>query len=248
MEFKFETKRESRECADHGQYMSIGAMFGSSVIWSRCPECQKREEMKKPATADGRLMSSMMNANVPRRYCFNRISDMDKSIAGSTIAMISKEVDDIASSVDDNSAVGRFFVISGHTGVGKTHLGCAMINQLCTLVSCRYEIEADFLQAMRSTWGRNSELSEEQVFRRVTAPRLLVMDEFAMSDDADWKRGIISRMIDHRYANNKTTVFLTNASIPDVTKWVGERAADRMRQCIRTRVIVGDSFREKFKE
>ena len=66
-----------------------------------------------------------------------------------------------------------------------------------------------------------------------------------MSQPQPWKQEIVSRLIDYRYSNRKTTVMLTNEPPASIAPWVGERAADRMRQCIRVKIINGESFRRR---
>ena len=235
---------KAEDCEKHGPYMATGIRIMSRTTWSRCPECAK-ERVRSDVT-DGQVASGMQAAGIPMRYAFNRFGDMDTSVASSAIAMLAAEIDEIADNVGEcKQDVGKFIVLSGSTGVGKTHMGCAMIRSLFNIVSCRYEVETEWLSDMRATWNRDSERTEAQVFARAAKPRLLVLDEFAMSQPQPWKQEIVSRLIDYRYSNRKTTILLTNEPPSSIAPWVGERAADRMRQCSRVKVINGESFRRR---
>lgn len=238
---------KAEDCEKHGPYMATGIRIMSRVTWSRCPVCAK--ERAHNDVTDGQIASGMRAAGVPLRYAFNRFGDMDTSVAGSVIAMLAKEIDEIADNVGEcKQDVGKFIIISGGTGVGKTHMGCAMIRSLFNIVSCRYEVETEWLSDMRATWNRDSERTEAQVFARAAQPRLLVLDEFAMSQPQPWKQEMIARLVDYRYSNRKTTVMLTNEPPESIAPWVGERAADRMRQCGRVKIIHGESFRKRLSE
>lgn len=235
---------KTEDCEKHGPYMATGIRIMSHVTWSRCPVCAKERTAQE--VTDGQIASGMREAGVPMRYAFNRFGDMDTSVASSAIAMLAAEIDEIAENASEcKQDVGKFIILSGGTGVGKTHMGCAMIRSLFNIVSCRYEVETEWLSDMRATWNRDSERTEAQVFARAAKPRLLVLDEFAMSQPQPWKQEIVSRLIDYRYSNRKTTVMLTNEPPASIAQWVGERAADRMRQCSRVKIINGESFRRR---
>ena len=235
---------KAEDCEKHGPYMATGIRIMSRTTWSRCPVCAKERAAQE--VTDGQIASGMREAGVPMRYAFNRFGDMDTSIASSAIAMLAAEIDEIADNDSEcKQDVGNFLILSGGTGVGKTHMGCAMIRSLFSIVSCRYEVEIEWLSDVRATWNRDSERTEAQVFARAAKPRLLVLDEFAMSQPQPWKQEIVSRLIDYRYSNRKTTVLLTNEPPSSIALWVGERAADRIRQCSRVKIIHGESFRRR---
>lgn len=235
---------KAEDCEKHGPYMATGIRIMSRTTWSRCPVCAKERTAQE--VTDGQIASGMRDAGVPMRYAFNRFGDMDTSLASSAIAMLAAEIDEIADNVSEcKQDVGKFIILSGGTGVGKTHMGCAMIRSLFNIVSCRYEVETEWLSDMRATWNRDSDRTEAQVFARAAKPRLLVLDEFAMSQPQPWKQEILSRLVDYRYSNRKTTVLLTNEPPSSIAPWVGERAADRMRQCSRVKIIHGESFRKR---
>lgn len=235
---------KAEDCEKHGPYMSTGIRIMSRITWSHCPVCAK-ERVHSDVT-DGQVASGMQNAGVPMRYAFNRFGDMDTSLAKSAIEILAREIDEIADNAEGcRQDTGKFIVLSGGTGVGKTHMGCAMIRSLFNIVSCRYEVETEWLSDMRATWNRDSERTEAQVFARAAKPRLLVLDEFAMSQPQPWKQEMVSRLIDYRYSNRKTTLILTNEPPSSIAPWVGDRAADRMRQCSRVKVINGESFRRR---
>lgn len=235
---------KAEDCEKHGPYMATGIRVMSRTTWSHCPVCAKERTARE--VTDGQIASGMRDAGVPMRYAFNRFGDMDTSVASSAIALLAAEIDEIADNAGEcKQDVGKFIILSGGTGVGKTHMGCAMIRSLFNIVSCRYEVETEWLSDMRATWNRDSERTEAQVFARAAKPRLLVLDEFAMSQPQPWKQEIVSRLIDYRYSNRKTTVMLTNEPPASIAPWVGERAADRMRQCSRVKIINGESFRRR---
>ena len=234
------------DCEKHGPYMATGIRIMSRIMWSRCPACAEDRAKDLGAESDGNVLIGMRDAGVPLRYAFNRFCDMDTSVASSVITLLAAEIDEIAGNAGEcKQDVGKFIILSGGTGVGKTHMGCAMIRSLFNIVSCRYEVETEWLSDMRATWNRDSEQTEAQVFARAAKPRLLVLDEFAMSQPQPWKQEIVSRLIDYRYSNRKTTVMLTNEPPASIAPWVGDRAADRMRQCSRVKVINGESFRRR---
>lgn len=138
----------------------------------------------------------------------------------------------------------RSFVLIGPVGVGKTYAACALALRCKEAnVPTRYASQASILRAIRSTWSNRSERSEESVWRELTAPYVLIVDDVgaARGNENDALR--ISELIDERYNEQKPTIIVTNLKPEQLKLELGDRAYDRICEGGKLVVMTGESRR-----
>ncbi|MCB4365740.1 ATP-binding protein [Hydrogenophaga taeniospiralis] len=124
----------------------------------------------------------------------------------------------------------------GPPGVGKTHLGAAMVRQ--TIVGgsrAKYTTCRDLIRALRATWRRDSPQSEDDVINGFAYTGLLVVDEVGTGMGTEAEVTQLLDVLDRRYQVGGPTAFATNLQLPELRGVIGDRAFDRLRE--RSRLV-----------
>lgn len=224
--------------AVEGHCEKHGAWFGyeTPTRAARCPECLKAaiaESNAKAAveTQEAQAANRARFLGVPLRYADATLESVADGGKLSTWA---------------KSDRAHSLVVTGPVGVGKTYAACALAIRLNEMkVQVRYASQASILRSIRATWGQRAETSEESVWRTLTAPHVLIVDDVgaARGNDNDALR--ISELIDDRYNDRKPTIIVTNLKPEQLKSELGDRAYDRICEGGRIVVMTGESRRRK---
>lgn len=122
------------------------------------------------------------------------------------------------------------FIFSGGCGTGKNHLAAAICNCLIAKSKTVMCITVpDLMMKFRSTYGKNSALSEESFLNELCKVDLLVLDEIGIqhrnSENTDI---LINQIVDRRTSYKKPIGMLTNLEYGEMTQVLGIRVIDRM--------------------
>lgn len=101
----------------------------------------------------------------------------------------------------------------GDYGRGKTGLLKSLTAQFILAgVSARYVRAADLLADIRSTYGDDTAMSEQQIVARVGSLRFLAVDEVDRIPSTDWAMSTMMRILDTRYSRRAwcATMIATN--------------------------------------
>jgi DNA replication protein DnaC len=116
-------------------------------------------------------------------------------------------------------------LFSGPTGVGKTHLGVAVLRELMVRksVPCLYYDFLKLLKDIRDSYNPVSHTSELRVLGPVLDVEVLMLDDLAASDPTDWVRETLAHIINSRYNEKRVTLITTTLTSERV-----RRSAARM--------------------
>src|SRR5438876_7556001 len=196
-------------------------------------------------------------ARIPLRYAHCELANFDplpsanRSTEKAKIAA-EKFVDEYPMS----QPFGLLFM--GPQGVGKTHLAVGIIKELMRRkgIPCLFRSFPELLKEIQNSYNPISQSSEFSLLAPVLDTEVLVLDELGAQTPSTWVRDTVSYILNHRYSENKVTIFTTNYQDKDeltdnrkgVAYTLAERVGDQMRsrlfEMCKTITMVGNDFRK----
>lgn len=171
-------------------------------------------------------MASMMNRSaIPARYrgavIMPQVKDQESAyLAGRAF------VDDF----DGRLADGAGLVLWGDVGTGKTHLACAIANELTKqLRPVLYCTALEAVQLVKASWKKSDDaMTEYDVYARFGEPDLLIIDEIGVQSRTDFENVVLTSIADIRSRNCKPTIIISNLAPEAIFELLGERMFDRL--------------------
>lgn len=219
------------DCAIHGHWeIESGSVNGKPFV-TKCPECyqiQKNKEAEDAAKAEQqKIFDRQRSYGVTERHVDLGLESYIATTQPQKSSLAA--VQEVLDSVD--SRVMRNLIMIGTVGTGKTHLGQALVVEMARKWKpARYTTLARMIRFVRSTWDRDSELSEAQAYDKLTKPCVLVIDEVGVQSGTDNERNILFEVINERYESNKSTVIICNLTKDELVGALGDRTIDRLRE------------------
>jgi DNA replication protein DnaC len=236
-------KVEKRNCDKHGEFEAKSRLVNGRWMQTvrSCPTCQKLEEEAEQIEADMRkalmleknkkssVEKLLRQAGIPKRFKDCSFENYKTSQSSLKNAKLCKEY---AEGFLENLENGTSRVFYGNVGTGKTHLACAIANE----VMKKHQKSVLFTRAMRmlmdfkGTYSKTSRQSERDIVDRYASPDLLIIDEVGVHYGTDAEKVIFFEILDERYVNLKPTILITNQNIEGLNEAVGDRIVDRMNE------------------
>ena len=120
-----------------------------------------------------------------------------------------------------------------------------MLEAGCTVI---YTTVIELLRAIRETWRRNSEQSENAVIEKYRGTGLLILDEVGVSFGSEAEKVQLFDVLDGRYRDMRPTVIVSNLNGNELKKALGPRLYDRLMHNGSDVVLFDwDSFRPRAK-
>ena len=230
---RFDIARESRTCETHGQFESVCHDIGVAAMhWTGCPTCQRQrdERFEKERQREQRelfIRRLVESAQIPPRFRGKGFDSFEASTLAQNRALETAR-DYAERFVTDHRIAGRCLVECGKPGTGKTHLACAIAGAVARMgCSVLYQTAAGLIRKIRATWGTGDDSS---VLRELQNLELLIIDEVGLSFGTDAEILQLSEVIDLRYSSMKPTIVISNCKPSELSKYLGERGVDRLRE------------------
>ena len=123
---------------------------------------------------------------------------------------------------------GDCLALLGNLGTGKNHLAAA----ICRVVhSAGYTVvhttTMRMIRYVRRAY-QSSDISEQDQIDSLVVPDLLVLDEIGVNRGTDDELVLLSDVICSRIENYKPVILVSNLSLTDLAKYVGDRVIDRL--------------------
>lgn len=204
-----EVGREGSSCQQHGAFDTIGRYhINQSIIWSTCPECLVIDRQKNIEPTTSAFKQRLINAGISKRFLTSSLRTYVPDNASQEKAL--KAFNRFGSTFSKRLNSGMGIVISGDTGVGKTHLACSLIHGLLIDGYTAKLINAiDMIQDVRSAYG-NKALSESDITKKYATYDLLIIDEIGVQLKTDSELLVLYNVINKRYENRLPTIIISN--------------------------------------
>jgi DNA replication protein DnaC len=128
-------------------------------------------------------------------------------------------------------------LISGTTGVGKTHQAYGAIRRIAAsgiVIGWLATNTPDLFGRLRP----RDDIDSEAEFRRWSAVPLLFLDDLGVAKDSEWTEEVTYRLVNHRSANLLPSVYTTNLQVrskvpgePTLESAMSERVFSRLAEC-----------------
>ena len=131
----------------------------------------------------------------------------------------------------------------GPSGVGKTHLGVAVLRALLErgteALFCDFR---ELLKTIQDSYNPVSQATEMQVLSPVLESEVLLLDDLGASKPSAWVQDTVAHIINTRYNDRRVTLITTNYLDAPTTRAVGsgtvreDTLADRIGERMRSRL------------
>lgn len=121
----------------------------------------------------------------------------------------------------------RNLIMVGRTGTGKTHLACAVaLNVLNKRKYARYATSESMANEIANAWTKADD-SEASAIYRYTDLDLLILDEYGLHDRHENRLQLVHKVLYARYDENKPTMLISNLTVGELEKDLGDRLWSR---------------------
>ena len=188
-------------------------------------------------------------ADIPERYrVCNFVDFYDTNASLKKAKLVAQDF------VDTYPAVEAGLLLLGPSGVGKTHLACAILSELVARkgVAGMYVDFSDLLMSIQTSFRPDADLSKESILHPYAEAEVLVLDELGASKPHPWVLDVLYNLLNTRYNRKKITIVTSNfEDEPDTAAGERDRLEDRVGNRIRSRLFEmclivamrGDDFR-----
>ena len=236
-----ETRLQPAQCESHGPFDQrvMDVLPGMAPLLSRCPACvadaaAAADAMAKRQASAERLMTVKRltgDSGIPPRFRDRTFASYAPDSKGSKTALsvCRRYAQDFAA----QSAQGRSLVLTGGPGTGKTHLACAVGNQVIEqdLAAVRFVTVSEMLRCIKETYRKDATTSESDVIAGFVGCDLLIVDEIGVQVGSEHEKLLLFEVLNGRYQNLAPTILISNLSADELEKFLGHRVMDRYREC-----------------
>jgi DNA replication protein DnaC len=165
-------------------------------------------------------------ARIPPRYEHCLLTNFD-SISGSHRAALERAMSYCSGYPHLGSEEGLGLLFTGSSGVGKTHLAVAVLQELASAkrVKSQFWDFQELMREIRNSYNPETSTTELQVLEPVINTDLLVLDDLGAWKVTDWMNDTLFYLLNSRYLARRATLITTN--FIDVSPEQAKRSADQ---------------------
>ena len=222
----FKLELTDREYELDGQMLHYLAVQGEKCAqcggFDKCTNMAKHQQMILRRDRFGNLVKAFRNCNVLERHIrqqkMARLFDqaqVPEKMRGMTFANYkvnpaNKATFDVVCRFANTENPSKGILVSGPCGIGKTHLGWAVLQErLKRGDSCLGLTVIDLLRTIKQTFDGDKEKAEE-LMKAIYTVDYLLLDDMGAEQAKDWSINHIFSILDNRLANKKVNIITTN--------------------------------------
>lgn len=233
--------RREGNCKAHGHFIDIHHSGKGRISqgWKGCPECaeavhqermREEERERQMELMRNRARRFVAQSDIPKRFS-GKSFDTYRPVNGKATSILRK-IREYSDVVSGGRHEGRSLILLGNVGNGKTHLACALLEDVI-LRTCKpghYWTFAELVRDVKASWRKGSEESEQDVYNRFAASELAILDEVGMQNFTEFEQTVAYEAVNARYLLERPTVVITNLPASELSACLGERVVDRLRE------------------
>jgi DNA replication protein DnaC len=227
----------------------------------QCPECRGTQfvMVERDGVRAARPCSCLRgrretlrkrSAGIPRRYehCdFRSFEPMNESLRRA--ARFAARV------VEDFPSGEQGLLLTGPCGVGKTHLGVAVLRDLVEQRGAWgvFAEATELLRRIQDTFDDASQTASAAVLDPIKECDVLLLDDVGTVRPTTWTQQVLGLILNERYNARRLTLMTSNlpldgpAGAEDLGDRIGARLASRIAEMCWVVDIQGEDFRRQFK-
>lgn len=186
-------------------------------------------------------------AGIPERYAhcsLERFDQFNESLRRA-VGWCRRVVDEFPS----KEALGLLLI--GPSGVGKTHLAVAVLNELIDQRGAQglFAEFNDLLRRIQETFDRRSNQPSREVIRPALEADVLLLDDLGATRMTPWMRDTLGLIVNERYNHRRLTLVTTNreeepgAGRESLSDRIGDRLSSRLAEMCWTVKMQGEDYR-----
>lgn len=221
--YGFDIQSSDQICPIHKSQMIV---IGGHVNCKECSIALVGQGQKDHADAVNAMVRNnhFAGAQIPTRHANSSFSNYQVNNDGqlnakSQCAYFAK---------DFLNKTKRNLIMVGSCGTGKTHLASAVArNVLNKRKYARYVTSEDMANEIANAWTKTDD-SEASAIYRYTDLDLLILDEYGLHDRHENRLQLVHKVLYARYDENKPTMLISNWTVDELQKDLGDRLWSRV--------------------
>lgn len=198
----------------------------------------------KPGSGAPDIRDSGLGARMSEAMTFDSFTT--KGGAGATAAQKHSLADAHAAAKVFAEHPSGWLYLAGPTGVGKTHLAAAIVNEsIAQGREILFRFVPDLLDDLRRSYGPAGGKSFDHTFRQVRDVDILVLDDFGAEASTAWAEEKLYQLIVHRHDSMMPTVFTSRTAF-DSLSGNDQGSASRYSEAIISRITDGSVVTDRF--
>jgi DNA replication protein DnaC len=208
--------------------------------------------------ASAQLQALMRAAEIPARYTGCDFASY-KTDGGQALAAAKIALQKWAAEYPLNRTG---LLLIGPSGVGKTHLGVAALQEIVKKgIHARFCDYRELLKQIQNSYNPSVQATELDVLKPVFEAEVLLLDDLGAVKPSEWVWDTVSLVLNTRYNDNLTTIITTNfmdgpasgvgparaAREETLGDRIGERMRSRLFEMCRLVQVVGKDYRPNFR-